>query len=493
MSDILQHIYNACDPLKPATPEYYLDCSEARGSNALTKQFLSQLTLATESNCLFLFSGFIGSGKSSELAQLKYDLQHPKTSHTHKCHLPILVDVTDYLDLYDVAATDILLAIMTEIAATLREEVKIELAEKYIAKRMEELKEFLLSDVDITDADIEIDVNKLVPEAMGKLLPGIPFKAKVKVQRLRADPDNRKKVREALQHQTGSLLEEINLILDAARLEVRKLKDKNGNPLYRDIVLIVDNLEKIRKLEGVAEGLDSQRELFLERSEQLRSINAHVIYTVPLRLVRSADAGALQTIYGTTPFVLPMIKVRERRSNNTYAPGMDALRQLLKKRFGSFKVEDVFTPGALDALLIYSGGSVRRLMEYVRSGCSYALQNSTVQVNVKEAHQAIRQTVGLYNTLPQLYWEKLALLELSANQEIPLDQDYLSMFGNLIILEYLNGDSSDDWLASAAPWYAVNPIVRELQQFKEAVAKETARRQSIVNQQNNVVPPTTSA
>ncbi len=36
MSDILRHIYNACDPFKPATEEYYLDCGAVRGGTVLT-------------------------------------------------------------------------------------------------------------------------------------------------------------------------------------------------------------------------------------------------------------------------------------------------------------------------------------------------------------------------------------------------------------------------------------------------------------------------
>lgn len=487
MSEVLQQVYNACDPMKPATPEYYLDCSAARGSNALTNQFLSQLALATQSHCRFLFSGHVGSGKLSELAQLRHFLLNPVVSHVHKRHFPILVDVSDYLDIYDVAATDILLAIMTEVAATLRETAGIELKERYIAKRLEQLKEFLLSDVDITDADIEFDANKILPDAVGKLLPGIPFKAKVKVQRLRKDPDNRKKVREALHQQTGSLLDEINLILEEARLEVRKLTDANGRPLYQDIVLIIDNLEKIRKMEAVAEGLDSQRELFLERSEQLRSINTHVIYTVPLRLVRSKDARQLQANYGTTPFVLPMIKVIERRSRIPYQPGIDTLRELLQKRLQGVPLDSVFTPEGLDVLLKYSGGSVRRLMEFVRSSCSYALQNGVVQISVQEARQAVRQHIGLLSpSMPQAGWEKLAQLETSTDQKIPGDDSaYLDMLGNLTIFEYLNGDSADNWIASAEPWYAVDPIVRELQQFKEAAAKvEAANQQEAAQQQS---------
>jgi hypothetical protein len=43
------------------------------------------------------------------------------------------------------------------------------------------------------------------------------------------------------------------------------------------------------------------------------------------------------------------------------------------------------------------------------------------------------------------------------------------MLEQVSVMEYLNG-GDDDVFASAEPWYAVNPIVRELSQFKLALA-----------------------
>ena len=42
------------------------------------------------------------------------------------------------------------------------------------------------------------------------------------------------------------------------------------------------------------------------------------------------------------------------------------------------------------------------------------------------------------------------------------------MLEHLSVLEYING-SKDDPFAPSEPWYAVNPIVRELEKFKAAV------------------------
>jgi hypothetical protein len=38
------------------------------------------------------------------------------------------------------------------------------------------------------------------------------------------------------------------------------------------------------------------------------------------------------------------------------------------------------------------------------------------------------------------------------------------------VMEYINGGVESDSFNPAAPWYAVNPIVRQLPQFKAALA-----------------------
>lgn len=60
-------------------------------------------------------------------------------------------------------------------------------------------------------------------------------------------------------------------------------------------------------------------------------------------------------------------------------------------------------------------------------------------------------------------------LDLSAVKKIDNgDSDFLVMLENLSILEYVNGGSEGSFEA-AEPWCAVNPVVRELQKFKNGV------------------------
>src|SRR5437016_2162523 len=111
MADVLKEVYNACDPFEPAPAQYYVDCASARGSGALTQEFMRHLSLCN-GHLRFLFSGHIGCGKSSELADLARHLGEPHGPGDR--YFPINLDVSEYLDDYDVAPTDILLAIVSE-------------------------------------------------------------------------------------------------------------------------------------------------------------------------------------------------------------------------------------------------------------------------------------------------------------------------------------------------------------------------------------------
>lgn len=452
MSDLRRKLYNACNPLAPATAEYYVDCSAVRGSNAFADKVQDDLELS-ESSLRFLFSGHVGSGKSSELEHLSLALE--QSGSAGRRFFPILVDAGEYLNDYDVAPSDILLAIVAEVAGALKEKAGIELKDSYFVNRFNEIKKYLLSDVEINEGEIPL------------------WLAKVKIQRLKQAPDAREKVREQLRPQMPSILSEINTVFDEARLKLRQHKPAGGARPYTDIVLILDNLEKIQHVANRQEGEDSHRYLFIECAPQLIGLDAHVIYTVPLRLVHSHGAD-LRAVYGVDPFVLPMIKVEARGTHDPYERGRDCLGQILRKRAGDVPLDQAFTPDALDCLLSYSGGHVRDLMSFVRQACT---EVKVFPIDLPAARRALGGTYNIFSvSTPATYWPMLARLERSPDQLIDTNDPHFGrMLETLAVLEYRNGAGSPN---AAVPWFAVHPIVRELPQFKAALAALDAEGQS---------------
>lgn len=150
------------------------------------------------------------------------------------------------------------------------------------------------------------------------------------------------------------------------------------------------------------------------------------------------------------------------------ARGTDALtREILGHP--RLALDQVITDEALAFLIKYSGGHARSLMIFVQNACTYL---DRPPITIREARQAVQQAVRVFATsIDEGHWDKLANLARSDDQKIPNgDQDYLAMLENLSVLEYINGGDGDVF-ESAEPWYAVNPIVCELQRFKAALQK----------------------
>lgn len=439
----LSRLFNACDPSRAARPEYYVDGTPARGGSGLVSDYMQKLGLAQAGAYrTYLLSGHIGCGKSSELTHLRQKLKAAG-------YVPVLVSTDEYLDVFDVTAPDILLAALTELADVLRDDHSIELVTATpFWKR--------IGDV-INQIQVEGEL------AAKTAIPGAPVEAsvKIKVQKLRQDDSLRKRVRDALEARAGSLLDEVNATLLHAS---RALDEKKKG--HRGIVLLLDNLERIVKVGSQREGLASHRELFIERHAQLTGLAAHVIYTVPLRLLRSqVDGPTVQQLYGDY-FVLPMIKIHARQDRSPYATGIRCLKDMLEKRAGQ-PLAQVFAPAALDFLLTYSGGHTRLLMSFVQQACAYA---QSLPIPLSAAHRAIAQTVSMYSTtIVESHWRKLAELDLSDDQKLRNgDLDYLGLLESLAILEYVNGGEETNPFDPVEQWYAVNPIVRELGKFKKA-------------------------
>ncbi len=281
------------------------------------------------------------------------------------------------------------------------------------------------------------------------------------LKRVKRDPYTRKQIRASLSPQTSTLLEATNTAVHQARIILK-------GRAYDDIVFIVDNLEKIRRVTGFVEGVDLERELFIEWAPQLTKLAAHFVYTAPLRLLRHHESARLHHQYDGT-FVLPMVRVIERYTRTPSVVGLDCLKALLQKRLQDVPLEQAFSPDALDFLMMYSGGHIRSLMMFIKNSCVYA---DTVPIPLKAAHQAIREVVTAYSTsIPESHWKKLAQLDLSSKGHFFVgdDPDYLMMLDNLSILEYYEGPSEENPFGSGEVWWAVNPIVRELGKFKSAV------------------------
>lgn len=442
--ELLTSIYNAFEPNIPATPRYYEDCKEARGGSDLVKKIIKTLKSAKDKDIRYLFTGHLGCGKSSELLHLKDKIEKETT------FFPVYIDFEEYLDVKDTTLEDIFLGMFTEIANSCREKFSITVKEESYT-----LMKNIIGFFGSFSAKAEV---------------GLPFDlAKVSVEKLRQNPNLRDQIRGAIKNDPQkSLFSELNLFIQ--EIELRLLQETE----FTKLIIIADSLEKIKGFEKEDGELTSQEKLFLGKSEQLNGIATNIIYTVPLFLYRSNHGKQLIEFYGKSVFELPMVKVHKRGNfDEPFETGRKELTAIIEKRlkYAGTTIEKVFEKDALDYLLTYCGGHIRSLVRFIQEA---SISADELPIDHKAARESVREEVRLFAaSVKESYWEKLAKLELSPNQQIENgDEDYSKMLESLAILEYMNGDEvkiDDD------VWYAVNPAIRLTLKFQEAVKNAEAR------------------
>ena len=447
MNDILKQIFNECDPAKPAENKYYTDLSEVRGGDTFIHTYCEELKLTT-GRAHTLFTGHSGCGKSSELRKLEYELGAAKPKHSHSRYFPVYLDATEYVDIFDASTEEILLAIVTEIAAQFREKAAIELKNTALASMMSGIVQ-IARGTKPTKATLDL---KLV-----KLELGLN----------RADPSIRQKVREHLIPRTTTLLNEINSLFIEARTSLRAKTDGDGKQIYHDFILILDNLEKIQTLGGKKQGEESYRALFIEGGQQFTRLDCHAIFTVHLSIARSSGKELMQ-IFGNEPVVLSNVKVEERGTHKPWEKGRKALCKLLLERCHPYTLEQCINADALDYMLTYCGGHVRQFLNFARQS---TLHTNETPITLTAAQKAVVKAVPSYSVgVSAKTWESLAELETSDHQTWDTgDAAKRELMEQLFVLEYVNGDMTQNLLNKAKPWYAVHPIPRELSEFQDAV------------------------
>ena len=215
--------------------------------------------------------------------------------------------------------------------------------------------------------------------------------------------------------------------------------------------------------------------MFLGKQEQLTGIVTNIIYTVPLSLYRSNNGKQLLETYGKNVFVLPMVKIHKRgRFDEVFEIGREELIEIINRRLKNTHtlIDEVFAPDALEYLLKYSGGHIRSLIRFVQEAI---IEIDNLPIDFAAARKSVREEVRIFGaSVRENYWDKLAKLESSADQQIENgDDDYSKMLESLAILEYVNGDETE---TDDDVWYAVNPSIRLTIKFREAVAKLAAQR-----------------
>ena len=422
----LKQLYKACNPSKtlntaiPSDRKMYIDFSPVRGSNVIRELERTITVLSDNDPTCQLFTGHIGCGKSTELLRLKHKLEQ------QDYHVVYFESSRD-LDMADVDITDILLAITRQVSESL-EQAGIRLKPTYFRKLFEEIVEWLQTPIDLdVEAELSLGIGKVT--------------AKTK-----ESPQLRKQLRQYLEPRTSNILESIN------KEFLRPAQDSLLKQEKQGLVVLVDNLDRVDNTIKPS-GRKQPEYLFVDRGEQLKGLNCHMVYTIPLVLAFSNDLGQITNRFGVEPKVLPMAPVK-RRDGNPHQEGLAALRQMvLARAFPDLseterleQVTEVFQqPQDLDYLCQMSGGHVRTLLSLLFR----CMQNDDPPFGRQCLENVVQRRRGeLTRAIVDAEWRVLrrVVQQKSAKGE----EDYRLLLRSLFVYEYQDAEGC---------WFDINPIL----------------------------------
>jgi hypothetical protein len=445
--DTLRRWIANCDPQAPIDPsdERYFDLDRVNvGGEVLSLRgddhiegLYDGVTLSQGQSCQ-LFSGFSGTGKSTELRRLARLLENDGYS-------VLLVNAQDYHDLgHPLAIEDLLVIIAGAFGDATTERLGSDVLKDSYWQRLAEL---VKQDVQLGDVKL--------PLGIADLKIGIKHANSFWV-----------KAREALAISPGQLRDHSHRFIQKCAAKIT-----NAESPSRGVVFVLDSLERLTApIPHFRDVMNSVLQVLLEYPEFLRLPDCHVIYTVPpyVHLINPA----LKARYDRSSLVLPAIKVLERGERfEPYSPGIDALAELVGRRL---PLEQVFgnRRDLLDRLIVYSGGHVRTLIWFVRELVFRSRRRGlppseddierVVQPFREQARMAIwRETVPLLESIL-----RKGTVE-SIREE---DYAYLARFmDEFVVLCYRNGDG----------WYEIHPLIREfVQELADKIRAEDAKGKS---------------
>lgn len=423
--DDLRAFVRQCDPGKPLGPDdqRYVPLDDLRGSGARScVDLLEQsINLLDGSSCQ-LFTGFPGTGKTTELRRLEGRLSGSRDIPTHV----VYIDFDDWWDRYSPPAiTDVLriLAYCLDREATIAEGDDPDKKPGYLKRLFDLLTQ---TDVKLKDVGFEAYGAKLMLE-------------------LKNNPDFHRRAQTALEGRFQQFAEEARASMEKS---VARLRAAQGAYAQR-VVVLADSIEKLQPVrEEDRKSMEEAVEMLFINHARLLRLPCHAVLTFPIWLrYRRADIGAG---YDGEPLVLPMVKIAEP-SGVPVPEGIRKLTEVIGRRLDLARVFGPDRDSTLLPLLHASGGYPRDLLRMVRSLLTESPSFPVRPENTARIVDKLAESYG--NTLLATHLDALAAV--AESHAIPRESgDQLAMFARLLdkyfVLAYRNGKE----------WYDLHPMIR---------------------------------
>lgn len=387
-----------------ASPKFYID----RPDNPMNK--LKTFLLTSPGDDKVLFSGHLGSGKSTELNRFSVDPE------IRKEFFVIKYSISEILNIIDIDYIDFLLSFAACLYIKASGEgvgfsgPVLKILEKWIGY-------FKSGMDDWEDEDKKISGAKKI----------LAFFNRVSVILLR-EFTLRDNVKKAIKRNINGLVDVINALVAYI----------NSNVGEKELLVIIDDLEKIPDIAR-------SEELFIKAGNYMAVPGCKIIYTVPIALYYSIKFKPLMSVFSKSYF-LPNIKVREKDGTGEIDPS-GCMTEFLKRRIDIDRISE----GAVNLMIENSAGVARELVRILRDSCVNAISKRHDTVETEMVNAVIAELRNEFQRgLEKRHMDVLKDIEAG---KLPEDQESLmELFHSKAILEYINGGR----------WTAVNPIVKPL-------------------------------
>jgi len=416
---------NANEPLEPYDPRYVdlesfkinnqtVDLRSDLGIGAIA----DSITFSTDTTCQ-LFSGYTGTGKTTELKRLKKRLED-------QSYTVLMADAGKYHDLAHALEIEDLVIMLA--AAVGDSCAKLPGEELITENYWDRFKRFMN--------------NKLhLDQATMKHLNSV--KASIRNGQAPVWLEVRRFLSTSLDALKKDAHEYIKNCFDLVR-------GGKGKP----IVFIFDSLEKLNgTLDDFDKIMGNTKIIFQQHHDFLRLPGCHMVYTVPPYL--GLAGPDLSHFYDRKPQILPAIKVLDRHSEDLmpYGEGVEALKKVLQKRIPIHEIFEGRTD-LLNKMVMFSGGHVRMLISMMRE---------LLLVNAKKefppSEETVKKVIASFteDAVKPIRPEGVPLLaeihktksvEGVTQSQLPILAQYMN---NFMAPCYRNGDG----------WYEIHPLIWE--------------------------------
>jgi len=402
----LNKVYINFDPLMPlpGDSEFYVE----RPNNPMN-QMKTELLRDSPRPPKFLFSGHRGSGKSTELNRLMVDRE------VQDRYLIVHYSIKEVLDVAGLEYTDVLFSIGAQVFIKATEDGKLKLRRKLL----DELKRWI-GDTEIVKEEISKEGAEVETQA------GLSaFFIKV-LGKLKVEYTSREKIRQTIKLRLSELINVIDLII--AEVELRAGKK---------VLVAIEDLDK--------PDLSDARDLFYERQTSLTLPNCRIIYTVPIALLYSPDAGQVRQAFDRT-FPLPNVTIAKREDRNPDEEGRAVMREFIAKRMSLDLIEE----DALEHAIVVSGGVFREMARIIRTAADNAIARGEEKIQKRDVQRVESEIRNEFRRMLEAE-DYDALKEIYQKRDLTVIGSKIcaKLLHNLSILEYQDDEN----------WCDVHPAI----------------------------------